>query len=397
MVKSKYLIIGNGIAGTTAAENIRKNDSQAQITIVTNENTPFYARIRLHEYIAGEISKDQLVVRKENWYQDKDIDLLTGVQISAIDIDEKLAIAEDGRRFEYDKLLYSAGSHSFVPRINGNNLDGVFSLRSIDDADRIIEYKNGKSSAVILGGGLLGLEIGFSMIQSGMEVTVVELSDHLLPKQLDKEAGAFLKMQMEKMGFNFILGDSATEIIAKNSSCVDRVLLKSGVVISTDMVLISAGVRPNIALAKNSGIDINLGLLVNKNMQTSVTDVYAAGDLIEFDNRLYGSWMIAMEQGKLAAQNMTGINTDYQGSVMSMMLKVVGIELGSVGNHDPDHELESKIIHTEESFKRIVFDQGRVVGCVMIGDKKGLGPISRHIVQKDLVADIDPSLIELSS
>ncbi len=395
-MKTDYLIIGNGIAGTTAAENIRKIDAQAQIFIVTNEHTPFYSRIRLPEYIAGDITKDKLVVRKESWYQEKNITLCTGVQIASIDIDEKVAIAEDGQRFEFDKLLYAAGSHSFIPRINGNTLDGVFALRNIDDAERIIEYKNGKSSIVILGGGLLGLEIGYSMIQCGLKVTVVELSDHLLPKQIDKEGGAFLKKQLEKIGFNFILGDAATEIVGNQQAQVERVILKSGMVIPTDMVLVSAGVRPNLELAKNSGIKTNIGLIIDKNLHTSAQDIYAAGDLIEFESSLYGSWMIAMEQGKLAALNMTGNSVYYTGSVMSMMLKVVGIELGSVGNHDPEHKLESDFIHTDDSFKRIIFDKEKVVGCVMIGNKKGFLQISKHIAQGDLVSEIAPELLQLT-
>ena len=390
---TKYLIIGNGIAGTTAAENIRKNDAQAQITIVTNETTPLYTRIRLHEYIAGEISKDKLVIRKESWYEERNLTLITNVEIAAIDTEINVAIAEDGQQFEYDKLLYAAGSHAFIPRINGNNLSGVFSLRTINDAQQIIDYKKDKSSAVVLGGGLLGLEVGHSLIQSGLDVTVVELSDHLLPRQLDKEGGAFLKSQLEKIGFKFVLGDSATDIKGDKDSGVERVVLKSGLVIETDMVLVSAGVRPNLDLAKNSAIETDRGLLIDKNMQTSASGVYGAGDLIEFDNSVYGSWMVAMEQGKLAAQNMTGNPVEYNGSVMSMTLKVAGIEMGSVGNHDPDHKLDSNMVHTDNSFKRVIFDQGRVVGCVMVGDKKGFAPVSKHISQGDLVSDIDPSLI----
>ena len=396
MEVTKYLIIGNGIAGTTAAENIRKNDPQAQITIVTNEKTPFYARIRLHEYIEGKVTKEQLVVRKENWYKEKAIDLFTGVQIAAIDTDLREAIDEDGNKYQYDKLLYSAGSHSFMPRINGNNLSGVFSLRNIDDAERIIEYKKDKSSITILGGGLLGLEIGYSMIQAGLEVTVIELSDHLLPRQIDKEGGAFLKQQMEKLGIEFILGDSASDIVGNDKSQVDRVVLKSGTVLSTDMVLISAGVRPNISVAKNSGLDSNMGLLIDKNMQTNIEGIYAAGDLIEFEEKVYGSWMPAMEQGRIAGQNMSGNPVDYTGSVMPMTLKVVGIELGSVGNYDPEHKLESNIVRTDTSFKRVIFDNGKAVGCVMIGDKKGFAKISQHIAKGDPISEIPSELLDLS-
>ncbi len=395
MAVTNYLIIGNGVAGTTAAENLRKEDPDAKITVVTDETTPFYSRIRLNEYVAGEIAKEALVVRKESWYQDKDINLVTATTISVIDSEKKIVVTESGQEFPYDKLLYSAGSHAFIPRISGVNKPGVFALRNINDADEIIGYKQDKSSAVILGGGLLGLELGYALIQAGVKVTVVELSDHLLPRQLDKVGGAFLQKTLEGFGFNFILGDCATDIAGE--SCAETVILKSGKTLSTEIVLVSAGVRPNITLANNSGLDTNLGLIINENMQTNVSDIYAAGDLIERDGKLYGSWITSMEQGRLAAQNMAGKPVEYHGSTMSMTLKVVGIELGSAGNHDPEHELESKILTTDDVYKRIVFDQDKVVGCVMIGDKKGFSKLSRHISQGDKISEIDGQLLELSS
>lgn len=392
MAIKRYLIIGNGVAGTTAAENLRKQDSDAQITVVTNETVPFYSRLRLNEYVAGDITKDALVVRKENWYQEKNINLVTGTSISVIDNEEKLVTTENGQELPYDKLLYSAGSHAFIPRILGVNKPGVFALRNIDDADKIIEYKEDKSSAVILGGGLLGLELGYALIQTGIKVTVVELSDHLLPRQLDKVGGAFLQKNLEGFGFNFILGDCAAEIIG--DSCAEKVVLKSGKTLEAEIILVSAGVRPNIGLATDSGLDTNLGLVIDANMQTNKNDIYAAGDLIERDGKLYGSWMISMEQGRLAAQNMAGSPVEYHGSTMSMTLKVVGIELGSAGNHDPEHKLESKILTTDTTYKRIVFDQNKVVGCVMIGDKKGFSKISKHISLGDSISDIDEKLLE---
>lgn len=392
MAIKRYLIIGNGVAGTTAAENLRKQDSDAQITVVTNETVPFYSRLRLNEYVAGDITKDALVVRKENWYQEKNINLVTGTSISVIDNEEKLVTTENGQELPYDKLLYSAGSHAFIPRILGVNKPGVFALRNIDDADKIIEYKEDKSSAVILGGGLLGLELGYALIQTGIKVTVVELSDHLLPRQLDKVGGAFLQKNLEGFGFNFILGDCAAEIIG--DSCAEKVVLKSGKTLEAEIILVSAGVRPNITLANTSGLDTNLGLVIDANMQTNKNDIYAAGDLIERDGKLYGSWIISMEQGRLAAQNMAGSPVEYHGSTMSMTLKVVGIELGSAGNHDPEHKLESKILTTDTTYKRIVFDQNKVVGCVMIGDKKGFSKISKHISLGDSISDIDEKLLE---
>ena len=382
-----YLIIGNGIAGTTAAENLRKADDNAAITIITNEDTPFYSRLRLNEYVAGKLQKDALIVRKPEWYLEKNITLQTQTEIKKIDTENKKAVSADGKEYSYDKLLYAAGSYPFIPPINGVEKEGVFALRSFEDADRIIAYSGDKESkskkrVVLLGGGLLGLELGHALIEKGMEVTVVEQFPRLLPRQLDCDGADCLQQMMEKTGLKFVLG-AKTETIT-GESCVEGVALDNGISIEADMVIVSAGVRPNSKLIADAGVKVNMGVIIDDKMQTSVQDIYAAGDLIEHNGRLYGNWMIAMEQGKLAAQSMSGAEVSYSGSIMSMILKVIGIDLGSVGEIDAESEFECRVKNAENFYQKIVCNNdGKVIGGIMVGSKKGFPQIVKAVNNRD--------------
>ncbi|THB67328.1 MAG: NAD(P)/FAD-dependent oxidoreductase [Gammaproteobacteria bacterium] len=382
-----YLIIGNGIAGTTAAENLRKADDNAAITIITNEDTPFYSRLRLNEYVAGKLQKDALIVRKPEWYLEKNITLQTQTEIKKIDTENKKAVSADGKEYSYGKLLYAAGSYPFIPPINGVEKEGVFALRSFEDADRIIAYSGDKESkskkrVVLLGGGLLGLELGHALIEKGMEVTVVEQFPRLLPRQLDCDGADCLQQMMEKTGLKFVLG-AKTETIT-GESCVEGVALDNGISIEADMVIVSAGVRPNSKLIADAGVKVNMGVIIDDKMQTSVQDIYAAGDLIEHNGRLYGNWMIAMEQGKLAAQSMSGAEVSYSGSIMSMILKVIGIDLGSVGEIDAESEFECRVKNAENFYQKIVCNNdGKVIGGIMVGSKKGFPQIVKAVNNRD--------------
>lgn len=382
-----YLIIGNGIAGTTAAENLRKADDNAAITIITNEDTPFYSRLRLNEYVAGKLQKDALIVRKPEWYLEKNITLQTQTEIKKIDTENKKAVSADGKEYSYGKLLYAAGSYPFIPPINGVEKEGVFALRNFEDADRIIAYSGHEESkrkkrVVLLGGGLLGLELGHALIEKGMEVTIVEQFPRLLPRQLDCNGAECLQQMMEKTGLKFVLG-AKTETIT-GESCVEGVALDNGISIEADMVIVSAGVRPNSKLIADAGVKVNMGVIIDDKMQTSVQDIYAAGDLIEHNGRLYGNWMIAMEQGKLAAQSMSGAEVSYSGSIMSMILKVIGIDLGSVGEIDAESEFECRVKNAENFYQKIVCNNdGKVIGGIMVGSKKGFPQIVKAVNNRD--------------
>jgi nitrite reductase (NADH) large subunit len=389
---TQYLIIGNGVAGTTAAENIRKYDKTGNITIVTDEALPFYYRLRLNEYISGDIGQDVLMAKKGSWYMDNNIGLLLDSRVTGADPVTKHIFTESGETIPYDRLLIATGSRSFIPPINGSQIKGVFAIRDIRDAERIMEYSRNVKEAVVIGGGLLGLEASNALIKMGKNVTVVEFAPRLLPRQLDMEGAQRLQMIMEKMGLSFRL-DAKTEAIEGNG-IIKAVRLAGGETLPAQMVIISAGVRPNMELAKHLGLDYDKGIKINGHLSTNRLDIFAAGDCTEFNGITYGIWPAAMEQGKLAGANMAGEDIVYTGTTMSNTLKVVGIDLASSGNIDADNKYESKIKMDDNSYKKVVLEDGRIIGCIMLGDTKVFPKITRLISSKTDVSKFKNKILD---
>jgi nitrite reductase (NADH) large subunit len=299
--------------------------------------------------------------------------------------------ANDGV-YPYDRLLIATGGISFVPPIPGSDRKGVFTLRTIRDADEIIAYAEGVKKVVLIGGGVLGLEAGNSLRKTGHEVTVVEFFPRLLPRQMDPEGAGVLKAQMEGMGFKFYLGAKSKEIFGDEGAKGLR--LEDGTEIDGDLIIVSAGVRPQAALCKSLGLTISKGVAVNDRMETEIKDIYAAGDLIEHRGMFYGIWPAAQKQGETAGINMAGGNALYEGTTMSNMLKVVGIDLAAAGDIDADGKLES-IVHKDESkyiYRKLVIKDNVIAGCILYGDISGYQKILRAINEKRNIQDIKRDL-----
>ncbi len=374
----KYLIIGNGAAGTTAAEYIRKTDSNGHITLITGETLPFYSRIRLPDYLCGKIEKDDLILKDMAWHTEQAINLLTGINIKEIDFQGKKALTDKSKEYSYDCLLLATGSISFIPPVKGSDKKNVFSLRTVDDAETLLMLDKNIKDMVLIGGGLLGLEAGAAMMQAGKKVTVVEFFDRLLPRQLDYEGADRLRAFLEDMGLMFRLGQATEEIIGKDS--VQGVRLKSGEILKADVVLFSAGVRSNLSLVGNSGMKTDRGIVVNERMQTSLQDVYAAGDAAQYDGVNFCIWPEAVDQGRVAGINMAGGSANYVNNPPSNILKVAGIALASAGDIDVDGHYKSDIISSEKVYKKIVNDNnGKTIGCIMLGDTKDFNKILKNI------------------
>ena len=383
-----YLIVGNGVAGTTAAENIRRNDTTGGITIVTDEELPFYYRVRLPDYLGGVVTDPELIARKEDWYERNRIALKLNTRISGTDPVNKQVRTADGKILAYDRLLLANGSHPFIPPIKGSDMKGVFVLHTVHDARQILQAADKTSSIVLIGGGLLGLEAANALHRLGKNITVVEFFPRLLPRQLDNEGAARLRHYFEKLKFTFRLGETTREIAG--DAKVEQVVLESGEVLPTGMVIISAGVRPNLQLAETLGLKTGKGVIVDKFMQTSRTDIYAAGDLIEFEGRTYGIWPAAMAQGKIAGINISGGKEAYAGTTLSNILKVAGIDLASAGEIDVENRYEAKIVATDEIYKKVVIDNGKVIGCIMLGDRENFNRISKAITSgEDILDELD--------
>jgi nitrite reductase (NADH) large subunit len=390
---TNYLIIGNGVAGTTAAENIRKIDKKGNIRILTDEDIAFYYRIRLNEYISGDITEQGLLAKKQGWYNETGIELILKTRITTGDPSKKIVISEDNMKIPYDRLLIATGSRSFIPPIKGSEKKGVFTLRHIKDARDIIKHATDSEKVVIIGGGLLGLESGNALRRLGKEVTVVEFFPRLLPRQLDVEGAKRLQAIMEGMGFTFRLGAKTKEIAG--TEMVNGVHLEGGEILPARMVLISAGVRPNMDLVGPLGLDTDKGIKVDERLRTNQADVYAAGDVAEFRGMPYGIWPAAMEQGKTAGNNMGGGDMVYAGTTMANTLKVVGIDLASAGDIDAENKRESRIVSDKKTYKKIVLDNNRIIGCIMLGDTKGFNKITKAISEKRDVSAVKDRILLL--
>ena len=391
MIIKKYLIIGNGVAGTTAAENIRRFDPNGEIAIVTDEDIPFYYRVRLPDYLGGGVAESELVAKKDAWYKEKNISLQLETTITGGNPGEKNVHTADGVVLAYHKLLLANGSHPFIPPVNGSGIKGIFAIHTVNDVRQILKAVEKISSVVLIGGGLLGLETANALHKLGKKITVIEFFPRLLPRQLDNEGATRLQHFFENMGFAFRLGTSTRKITGEEK--VEGVLLENGDFVPTEMVIISAGVKSNLELARMLEVKTDKGIIVNKYMQTSQPAIYAAGDVIEFEGKTYGIWPAAMEQGRIAGINISGGKVPYTGTTLSNILKVAGIDLASAGEIDEDNRYESKVVASEDIYKKAVIDNGKVIGCIMLGDRKNFNRINKAFsTGENILKDLDTLL-----
>ena len=387
----KYLIVGNGVAGTTAAENIRKNDPSGEITVITEEEFPFYYRIRLPDFLCGEIEESGLFAKKKDWYKENKITLRLSTKITGGSIKDKILFSSSGEEIRFDCLILAAGSTPNVPAISGTDKKGVFTLHCIQDAKDIISHASSCKKAILIGGGLLGLEAGNGLKKLGLKITVVEFFPRLLPRQLDNEGGHRLQNILEDRGFSFKL-DAKTRSI-DGSEEVEGVTLENGESIAADTVVISAGVNPKLDLAMQLGLDCNRGIKVDERMQTSHPDIYAAGDIVEFEEKTYGIWPAAMEQGQIAGANISGGDATYEGTILSTILKVADIDLASAGDIDANNQYYSKIVASGTIYKKTVIANNKVIGCIMLGDTKNFHRINKAIsTGEDILSELDSLL-----
>ncbi|MFC1837495.1 NAD(P)/FAD-dependent oxidoreductase [Thermodesulfobacteriota bacterium] len=384
----RYLIIGNGIAGTTAAENIRKNDPAGEITIVTEEALPFYYRIRLPDFLCGDVDETGLVAKNEEWYRENNISLRLSTKITAGSLEDKILRSAAGEEIGFDRLILATGSTPNIPAISGAEKKGVFVLHCIQDAKNIIDHAGSCKKVILIGGGLLGLEAANGLKKLGLEITVIEFFPRLLPRQLDSEGSRRLQAILEGRGFAFRL-DATTQSINGEEE-IAGVTLEDGESVAGDMVIFSAGVNPNLDLAIHLGLDCNRGVLVNERMQTSHPEIFAAGDMIEFEGKTFGIWPAAMAQGEIAGKNISGTDAAYRGTILSNILKVADIDLASAGDIDADNKHESKIVASGTVYKKAVIDKNRVIGCIMLGDRKNFNRINKAITAgEDITAELE--------
>ncbi|HBO33596.1 MAG TPA: NAD(P)/FAD-dependent oxidoreductase [Anaerolineaceae bacterium] len=374
ITKTHFLIVGGGIAGVSAAEAIHKAAPSADITLISEEPSLPYFRMSLTRYLAGEINRDQLDLHKEGWYLENHVNIAVSARVKDIDSNQKLVTLNDGRIFQYEKLILANGASPFVPPIPGKDLEGVMTLRSLEDAERIIQIFDHPANVVCIGGGLLGLEIAGAIAKHGLKVTVLEALDWLLPRQLGQEAAELLRRQIETMGISVIVPAKTSALVGEGK--VEGVEITGNtseaepvVCIPAELVLISAGVRPNLDLAKMAGVEVGRGVLVNEHMQTSNPDIYAAGDVCEFHGICYGLWVPAKKQGEVAGRHAAGQPADFAGDPPSAKLKVLGIDLFSIGQFAPTEEGDKLVAaRQDDTYISLLFRNGILIGANLLGE-----------------------------
>ncbi|MGD9874166.1 MAG: FAD-dependent oxidoreductase [Kiritimatiellia bacterium] len=360
-------IIGAGIAGVSAAEAVRDASPKAKITLVCGENTLPYYRLNLTRFLAGEIDRTSLPIHDKDWYEKNRVDLLSGEKVDHITPKERFFTLTGGRQIFYDKLILAMGSHPFIPPIDGTGLDGVFALRTVKDAEEIIARSADKPRCVVIGGGILGLECAGALAQRGLKVTVLEGHDWLMPRQLNRKAGGKLEDHLNKLGI--ALEKKAQTRAITGSGKVEAVELQSGRSIPAQLVLVATGVRADTYLARRAGLEVKQGIVVDNHLRTSDPDIYAAGDVAEHNGVLYGIWGPSQYQGRMAGMNAVGIEALFGGLPFANTLKVLGVNLTSVGKVEPeDGSYISMDGERGDSYAHFLFRDGKMAGGILLGD-----------------------------
>jgi nitrite reductase (NADH) large subunit len=391
----RIIIVGNGLAGIISAKTLRELDKKVEIDIFADEKYHYYPRPNLIEFLAGNIPFERMFAFPEEWYGEQNINIHLEKPVSRILPDSQEIEVEGGKREKYESLLLANGSCSFIPPFKGADKTGVFALRTLDDAFELLEYLKSHQRVVVIGGGLLGLETARAMKSRGALVEVVEFFDRLLPRQLDTQGASLLKAQIENMGIKVHLGLATEEVLGQDE--VSGLRFKGEAEIETDMAIVAAGVRPNLKIAKEAGLETDRGLAVDDYLQSSDSKIFAAGDIIQHRGRVYGIIPSSFNQARVVASNILGKKEEYVGTVPSNTLKVVGLDLTSVGlvNPEDDSYEELRKENREEGiYKKVVLQKGIVVGAIWIGTKKGVSEINRIISRKISVEIHKDSLLE---
>lgn len=396
----RFVIVGQGVAGVNAARGLAQvRSDHDEIHIYTDEKYLYYPRPRLPAFLAGEITLDELILYPAEWYEKRGIQVHLGEAVAEVNPQSKHITLAGGRQVAYDRLLLSNGSRPNVPPIKGADKKGVFTLRTVANALEIQAFARTIEHAVVIGGGLLGLEAARAVSALGPKVTVVEFFERLLPRQLDLEGAQMLQREMERFGLTIVTGAVTEEILGSGE--VRGIRLKDGREIPGELVIISAGIRPNTELAAAAGIQVNRGVVVDSAMRTSAADVWAAGDVAEFAGRVWGIVTAATEQARVAAANMaapTGeVPANYVDIIPSNTLKVVGIDLTSIGLVNPEGEGYEEIRRKDESagrYEKLVLKDGRIIGAIILGNKDKVRPITELINRRTDISPYKEALLE---
>ncbi|HOQ76566.1 MAG TPA: FAD-dependent oxidoreductase [Thermoclostridium sp.] len=374
-VSRRILIIGTGAAGHSAAKAARLQDPEAEIIMFGKENRLPYYRLRLCEHIGRSINFDELRISNEEWYEKNRIRVELASEVTAIDAKAGKIIA-NGKEYSYDSLVLATGSTPIMPPFKGKELSGVHTIWTVDDIAAINQSLLNAKKAVVIGGGLLGLEAAYKISGMGIDVSLIEGMPRLLPKQLDEEGSEVFRDKVQSLGISVFCGISVTGFEGDDKGHVKQVHMADNTVLEADVVIVSVGVSPNVAVFRDTGISMNRFLDVNEKMETSIEGIYAAGDAACVNGRWSGQWSVANRQGQVAGTNAAGGDAVYEADNVPYILATMGTRVvcsGDTGAVQPDgseadYRIDRRIDKKNYLYSRLVFRNGLFVGYMLVGE-----------------------------
>jgi nitrite reductase (NADH) large subunit len=366
MTRAHVVVVGNGMTGLRFLEEL--DCSRFAVTVIGAEPEPAYNRVLLSSLLAGEISTDDVMMRPRSWYADRGLDLRTGVRVTALDVARRELQLSDGGIVSFDSLVLATGARPIRLKMPGDHLTGVMTFRTSADVEALRTAAATGAPAVVIGGGLLGIEAAHGLARAGIDVTIVHIMDRLMERQLDAGGAAVLRGALEEKGVRFALSSESYSILG--ASHVEGLALKDGRHIDCGLVVMAIGVRADTALAESGGVLTRRGIVVDDTMQTSAPGIYAIGDCAEHRGICYGLIEPAYEQARVAAGVLGGGPQRYQGSVMATNLKVSGVPVFSAGDFEGDDSTEPIVVTDQvtPSYRKLVIRDGRLMGAAFVGD-----------------------------
>ncbi|NLJ87846.1 MAG: NAD(P)/FAD-dependent oxidoreductase [Epulopiscium sp.] len=369
------LIVGNGTAGLSAAKAARTQDPEAKIIMFgEDERLPYY-RLRLCDYIGNNESCDKLVISNEEWFEKNKIQLELSSKVTSIDVKDK-KISTDDKEYSYDSLILATGSTPIMPNFKGKDLLGIHTIWTWEDIVKINKSLLDTKRAVVIGGGLLGLEAAYKISEMGIDVSLIESMPRLLPKQLDEEGSEIFREKVQSLGISVLCGKYVTGFGGDDKGHVRQVHMADNTLLEADVVIVTVGVAPNISLVQNSGISMDRFLNVNERMETSIKDIYAVGDIACINGKWFGQWSVAGKQGQVSGINAAGGDAIYKIDEVPYILATMGTRVVCSGdiaitqsdNIETTYLIEQKKGKEKFNYSRLVFSDGLFVGYILVGE-----------------------------
>jgi len=403
---SKYVIIGGSVGGIGAVEAIREVDPKGTLTVISDEKVPQYSRPMISEYVSREATLDTMKYRGDEFWKDNKVQTLTGRTAIKIDFKKKQVLLDGGDKIDYEKLLIATGGKPFVPRMEGGEKEGVFTFTELSSAEQIESTLESSKSAVVIGGGLIGVSASEALVKRGIKVTLVELKDSILNLILDKTASDMAEKVLTKAGVTVITGQTVKRILGQKNkeAAVGGVVMTDGTEIPCDLVVVAIGVIPRTDIVKETDLKLNRGIVVDRSMRTNIHDVYACGDVAEAHdflidgNRLLPLWPLAHLGGRVAGYNMAGKKAEYEGGTVMSSLKYFELPVIAVGNVNPEDASDVEVLvelkPEKPVYKKILLKDNKIVGFIFLGEIDKAGILFRLLKNRVDVSTIKDSLLD---